>query len=351
MSTENQNLDTQPTLPFVVTDGDEMTPEEKAYFEIGDKEPAQVPPVVAPESAEPEKPEKDDQEPPEADDDADVAVKLRDEKTGRFTKMVPHRALHAERERRKQAEAAQRESEKVAAVGDARLQLLMELAYGGQATTAGQPGQKTVNPLEEPDVDPAQDFVEAFAQQQRRTAYLQKQLQDRDQRVERIETGSTMAAVRQAYESDARKFATNEPSFAMAYKFLADNIRSEMKISNPAMTDEQIVSEINLNEGRLVVQALQQKQSPSELIWKLALARGFQKPDVKAQNGHLPPSPAAEKIDALKRGQEASVSMSNAAGTAGDSLTVMEMGRMSDDEYARVSARIGKAKMRALLGD
>lgn len=93
-------------------------------------------------------------------------------------------------------------------------------------------------------------------------------------------------------------------------------------------------------------QALNSKRSPAELIYTIAKTRGYSGA-VKAQQTT---NSAAEKLDNIKRGQSAVVSLSRAGGSSGEGLTLETLANMSEEEFSRTVSKLSKSQQRALMG-
>lgn len=353
MTTENLQTQTQTAeaTPFVVSDSEEMTPQERAYFEGKGEVKAEEAVAAPPTEAGSAKVAEEVAAAPQEDGGEEVVIVGKDGKpraqNGRF---VPHQALHAEREEHKKTKTALQEMRDKHVSGDARLRMLYELSGIDPDTgkPLGQAASKTAkNPLEEPTIDPAEDFLSAFSQQQRRTEYLQKQIAERDQKFDQKESSSKLV---NTYIADAREFTRREPTFHMAYKFVTDGLLKEMAAQGIDDPDE-AKREVARYERDLVSSAYQKGKNPVEMIWHIALARGFQKPDIKGLAQTADNRAAVDKINAIKSGQTASASMSSASGVAGETLTFSALAGMSDEDYAAMSAKLGKFKMRPMLGD
>lgn len=352
--------------------GDELTADELAYLESGGKvtsglpaseTPAEAPanePAPAPTS-EPQQPaQQADGDGDDGEDEVDEIVvgpdgKLR-AKNGKF---VSHRALHKEREKRK-AIAAERDELRVRlARGEERLAILNEAfnATGdpaSQARRADSP-QQPVDPLNEEPIDPEKDFYGWAKQVQRQNDALRRQITES---TGAIQSRETFRNVTEAYHSDARRFMSQEPNFEHAYKHLVAGRHRELELMG--MRDEkQRNAFIAQEESQLVMQALQTGQSPAEVVYRIAQARGFtpQAAAPAARGGAQSPQPAPQrrtaaqqKIEQLRNGQNASQSLSNGAGGANEGLTLNSLANMSDEEFARAVDSMSKAQLERIMG-
>lgn len=271
----------------------------------------------------------------DGDDDSHIIVdpatgRHKDTRTGRFVKLVPHQAMHRERERRKAAEQEAANERLRFARADERMNTLLALAKNMPKDAGTEQAPKS--PMDEPDIDPIADIVGALDQQKRRNAYLNQQIaSDRQSR----EAAAAEAQVVNAYKADAVRFIQSEPSFAEAYKFLVQARHKQMEtvgVTDAAQRNMQFAME----EKALVQMALQQNKSPAQILWNLAVASGFQK--------SAPPTPAkindghqqnVQKLQQQQRGMAASQSLSG-TGYAGGALTIAKIADMDDEDFAKL---------------
>jgi hypothetical protein len=270
------------------------------------------------------------------DDGEEVVIVGKDGKpraqNGRF---VPHQALHAERERRKATETELGTYREKMARADERLAVLNELM--------SKPEAQSPRVAEQP-IDPEQDPIGALKQSYAKIAALEKQLTESTKTVEERESARAMVS---AYQNDAARFVQEKPEFKDAYVHLMTGRHRELEAMG--MTDAAERNRFIANEERqLVASAFQSRRSPAQMLYSLAVARGF---------SHTPPSPApaqpnhAAKIEQIAKGQRAAgVSLSSAGGSAGEGLTAAALADMSEEEFASVAAKLGKSKLRQLMG-
>lgn len=358
---------------------DELTAEELKYLETGGKaelpgvvdsieagdgdggealEPAKPP--VTPDAAAPDSAE--DDESADDDDEELTAVTGRDGKTrfkGKDGKFVSHRALHAEREKRKNA---QKEAETLRiqlARGEERLAILNEAFNAG---AAGDPQKPTAaapdDPLAEEPVDPTKDPFGAIEQLRRQNAALIHHFQGHSTQVQQADT---MNRVKEVYHNDARRLMAEDPNFESGYRFLVSQRHKELEVMGVANEADRnrIISQ---EETGLVVEALKAKISPAQAIYNIAKARGFAppQPPAEAPNDNQPsrsgaPDPAkvsaaAEKIASVKKGQQAADTLSMAGSSSGDGLTFAQLASMNDEEFAAAVDSMSKTQIERMLG-
>jgi antitoxin (DNA-binding transcriptional repressor) of toxin-antitoxin stability system len=330
---------------------DDFSPAEQAYFSsrgadtsgLESESAAETPQAPASNEGNPAPPASHSPHggPPEGpldgvEDGEEVVIVGKDGKpraqNGRF---VPHQALHAERERRKATETELGTYREKMARADERLAVLNELM--------SKPEAQSPKVSEQP-IDPEQDPIGALKQSYAKIAALEKQLTESTKTVEERESARAMVS---AYQNDAARFVQEKPEFRDAYVHLMTGRHRELEAMG--MTDAAERNRFIANEERqLVASAFQSRRSPAQMLYSLAVARGF---------SHTPSAPApaqpnhAAKIEAIAKGQRAAgVSLSAAGGSAGEGLTAAALADMSEEEFSAVAAKLGKSKLRQLMG-
>lgn len=254
---------------------------------------------------------------------------------GRF---VPHQALHKERERHKSTKQELDSVREKQARADERLAVLNEILTQADAPAAPANGQQQ----DDQPVDPIADPIGALNQALRQIKTLEAKITDEQKRTGERESDRAM---RTAYQQDALSYVKEKPEFGQAYKFLIDGRHRELEAMG--MSDANQRNQFIANEERgLVAEAMRLKRSPSQMMHNLAIARGF-----AAKAPADPVQDNAKKIEQIAAGQKAAgASLSNAGGSSGEGLTAAALADMSEEEFAAVSAKVGKAKIRQLLG-
>lgn len=186
-----------------------------------------------------------------------------------------------------------------------------------------------------------------------------------------------------AYRRDANQFASTEPNFGHAYKFLMDHRSAQLRAAG--WTDElKIQTQLVKEEKGLVRNAMTAKVSPAKRIFDMAAAAGFTAPVAPAPapkpnggaapapavpvapgtplNGPIPQVPAvaarptgipsvAEQVALAAQGAEAAKTLSGGGGAPMEPLTPQKLLTMDEDEFAAVVDGLSKAKLRELFGD
>lgn len=240
-------------------------------------------------------------------------------------RMVPHEALHAERERaRRHAVEAQRAT--------ARLNAIL-------ATRQQQTQPETLPDLNE---DPA-GYIRGL---EARLARFEEERQQETQ-YRQIDTG---------LQEDEALFAQQVPDYEQASEYYVQSRAKELLQFNTPQEAQRILTE----EARAIaVQAWQRNMSAAQVVYGLAQARGYQyqptqqqrpefesaaqfeqrqqnggqqsQPQQSQQNGQRRPQ---DVIQSVNRGQQASRSLSPGSGAAStQTLNAEAILAMSDDEF------------------
>jgi hypothetical protein len=321
-----------------------FSPAEAAYFKSGGEDTSGLDAEVSGTGASPEPgqqaPQAQDADTGAADADGDgdgdelVTIgpdgKPRDDK-GRF---VPQAALHKERERRKATETELQAQRQQFARADERLAVLNEIL--GKATEA--PAQQQQAAMPDPETDPIGALQHAF----KCIETLQQQIADREQRETEKDEAKRFNNI---FLNEAEHYQKSNPDFKDAVTFLAESRRTELRAAG--FENREIEGMINEELRSNVTRAFKMQRSPAQLLHNLAKARGF---TVVPKSEHQQPD-VMEKLQKIDKGQRtAGASLTNAGGSSGEGLTTEALANMSEDEFAAVSRKLGKAKMAQYLG-
>jgi hypothetical protein len=277
------------------------------------------------------------QEQPLGEDDGEEVVIVGKDgnprsKNGRF---VPHQALHSERQRRKSVETELQATRERLARGDERLAVLNEIL--GKEEPAARASAAGVEQEIDPSVDPLGALTQAYA----KIKALESKVNETASQQQERENSRAMLS---AYQNDAARFVREKPEFQHAYSYLFEGRHRELEAMG--MTDQAERNRFIANEERQIVSsAIQGRRSPAQMLYNLAVARGF---------SHAPAAPQqndAQRLEHLAKAQRvAGSSLSSAGGTSGEGLTPAALANMSEEEFATVAAKLGKAKLRQLMG-
>jgi hypothetical protein len=231
--------------------------------------------------------------------------------------MVPHGALHEERQKRKQFEhqlAQERaERQRNEAIMADRLRQLYEVA---------QP--KPPNEQEDPvgaAIHGVKMTQEQLAQIQRRQQYDDQQRQAEHHQRQVI----TWAA------GQADEFRAENPDFDDAYSHLRGMRTAELKAMG--LSPPEVAQALYNDEMWVFQRAAQSGRNPAELAFNMAQAAGWKKAEVKA--------PPVEKIEQINKGMGAAKALGTSGGQAG-MPTPEQIAAMDDHEFAQFKAELGK---------
>ena len=291
---------------------DELTDEDKAYFEAGG---ARDGGEAAEASGKPETGTKERHEQPDASKQ----------------RMVPHGALHAEREEHKKTKQALAELQEKAARFDERLKLLAGLK---------EPGSR-----EERVPDPEQDLPGYVQHLEARVTKAEETArQTAETTTKAFDEQKAQSDLHTAYVADARRFASGQADFGEAYRFLVDSRVREYQAMG-VTDDAEIARRVQQDEMALASEALDVGESPSRRLYDVSIARGYAPPASEGDGDSEQREPAAktegeERLRQLGQAQEANKSLSSVAGAAGGTLTTEALAEMSEEEFQEVYERL-----------
>lgn len=237
--------------------------------------------------------------------------------------LVPHQALHEQRERRKAAEKKARDLELENAKFRERFTILEKLQ--GKDEPKGPP-------------KPEEDIFGAFEHLSKNFETVQKRLDD-GEAAKKHET--QLNELVGHYRSDAAKFTAANPDFNDAYKHLLGSRARELMAlgyEDQAELEQALKNE----EISIATMAFQKGRSPAEVIYNLAKERGYKKVDAKADT--------EAKLDAIERGAALNKSLSSAGGASGDNeMTPERLLAMPNEEFEAWCTK-NPTKARQLMG-
>lgn len=263
--------------------------------------------------------------------------------------MVPHQALHEERERRKQAEQRERESAERQRLLEERTNIILQ-RMGQQ-----QPQDQQAAPVQIPDLD--KDPVGHFAARNRVLEQQVQELLTREQ--QRSQQGQQMSQLQQI-QSRAQvveqEFMQRTPDYSEATNFLATARHKELELMGYA--DPAVRHSIIQNEARqIAIGAFQNGQNPAEIVYNLAKHRGFTT-KAASQSGQQQQTPAQpsqpnleqgqQRMQQLQQGQAHASTVGAARGGAQSPLTAQRLLEMSPAEFDKALAT---SAGRALMGN
>ncbi len=320
---------------------DSLSPAEMEYFSSkGEKTegliPSETPAPTQAETPITDAAPQEGEQPTEDDDGAfyiDENGKARSVITGKF---VPHAALHKERERRKSTEQELNTYRERMARAEERLAVLNEVLTQPTAP------QTQTGPAQEEVPDPEKDIFAYVKHLEKKLSGLEQTTQ---KTVEERQREQSLNQLQSAYAADAQRFMTEKPDFKDAYGYIANSRARELAALG--YSQDQIRQQLTYEETNIVAQAFQQKRSPSAVLYEQAIARGYTPKQAAAAAQSINP---AQRLDNVARGQATQKSLSGTGGSAGEGLTIEALASMSDEEFAATAAKIGKSKLKAIMG-
>lgn len=261
-----------------------FTPEEQAYIDSRGE-------ADKPEAGE----ETAEVKPSEPSSEADQTAAGPDD--DKKNSMVPHAALHEQRERRKAAENRARQLEIENARFKERFAIIDRLNEGQKAEAKTTPNAtEDLFGAVDHTVKSVESIVQRLDQQETERRELAKQSQ-----------------LVGAYREDASRFEKDTPDFRDAYNYLLTTRISELQAFG--YDDSAIRQTLESEEIQIAQMAFQRGTSPAETIYKLAQGRGYSKKPPATDEAK---KEAAAKLDTIERGQAQHKSLSPTGGSQGD---------------------------------
>jgi hypothetical protein len=232
---------------------------------------------------------------------------------------VPQQALHAERERRKAAEAKLAEAAPI----------LAKIAEMRARAANPQPEQA-------PQIDPADDpngvehLKARIAQLEGRT-----QQQERAQQLQQVDDYE-MRVLSQQATADEETFRAVQPDYDDAINYLVGARARELSAYGmDPITIQQTVRE---EAADIVRTALSQGKSPAELSYQIAQFRGYRpaqggQPAAQQQQQQAPTNSAQATLDAIAKARAMNKTPGQGGGGAPTELNATTIAAMSDDEF------------------
>lgn len=272
----------------------DLTQEEQQFFESGGETE-----VTAPEAE-----AVIDQSQETAQETAPEAVQEEPQKEA--PKMVPIDALHEARAQAKELKAT------IARLNTERQQFEQ---WKAQIEQRLNPGQQ----VPEFDENPAENLRHQVTATKQELEQIKKQAQQQAQE-QQFATW---------YQSQAAQFTQQQPDFMDAYSTVISSRTSELDAQG--MTPQQIREAIKREEQMVAVTAAQMGVNPAQLLYNMALAKGY-KPAAKSQQLQQNPS---QKIQNVADGIKSSKSLSNVAGKTQGGLTIEYVLSLPESEQAK----------------
>ncbi len=320
-----------------------FTPSEQAHLDSRGETPLEV----TEETASPEPDPEPIPEPEEIPaDEAPLAAEV-DPKT----KMVPHGALHEEREARKR-EADRAKRAEAALEASNQRQLLLEQRTNMLLQGLQQP-QEQATEIPSIEKDPAGHIIGLLQQQQRtidqltqanqmRSQYDQQTLQQREQ----MDNLNKIANRSITMESEFRKA---QPDYDDATTHVMT--MRDAQLVAAGYTDPGERRAILQQEAQQIgIRAAALDQNPAEMIYNIAKSLGYQPKKAEAQQTQTDQASNVTRIETAQRGREQSTSLSQVRGNGTAPMTTDTLLRMNDKEFAKFSAE-NAAAFRRMMGE
>lgn len=247
-----------------------------------------------------------------------------DPATGKQRK-VDYGAFHAEREKRKAAEAKAQDKDRELATALGRFSVLEQLAK--QQAPAQQVQTETI-----PDIntDPVGHFKAQFEKTQRELADVNKWRQSQEANATAMNNAAQLARIAASSETE---FLKTNPDYTEAANYLKVSRTAELKSLNYKDSD---IQQYILNDAAMIAaQALNNNMSPAAVVYEFAKARGWP--------GKAPAAPkAVQATDATKlavvaQGQKQASPLSEANGSAPAPTSVDALLKMSDADFEKAT--------------
>jgi hypothetical protein len=227
---------------------------------------------------------------------------------------VPQGALHAERERRKAAEARAEEAQKA-------LNQIAEM----RAKLNGAPQQEQQQPGEENEVEQLRRQIEELKQGQTKTTnYLQSQ------QLDAAEHAQLVTALQQSEDV----FRKDHPDYDAAIEHVVMARANELRLYG--LNDMEIGQTIREEIADISRAAIAQKRDPAEVGYEIARLRGY---TPKQADPIADPKPngggkAQDIVSAIQKAQAQGKSLGQAAGGAtAQTINAETIARMSQSEF------------------
>jgi len=224
--------------------------------------------------------------------------------------MVPHQALHAERERGKQARAELEQMRRNFAALQAQQAEILQTLQQQNARQQPLPPDPVADPLGRGMYETAElrKQVEDLARVHKQTIEQQQQERQAQQFV---------ANVRAA---DA-EFHTRQPDSHEAFNYLKRTKQAEYEAGGMSAAEAQ--QRILYDEAQLCASAMQRGENPAEVVYNIAKAAGY--------------TPATEKLAMQAAGQKATAPTGGQGNRGGGRLSLDALLKLTGDDFLKAT--------------
>lgn len=257
-------------------------------------------------------------------------------------KMVPHAALHEEREMRKAAERAREEERQR---WEQRFeQLLQRVPQPGQQAQS-QPGPAAAPEVPTFEADPVGNIVGTLKQQGATQNQIVQALQNHAAQQQQMQVIDQLQNWAIGQETE---YLPDNPDYSEATDFLKNNRRAELRAFGANAVD----IENQLRKDRLEIAAIAHQRNLSfpQVVMDMARTRGFapKVADTTTAAAAAAAQPnAADKLASVAAGQQQSRSLGDARGTAPAPMTAARLLAMNDADFDKA---LKDPATRGLLG-
>lgn len=232
-------------------------------------------------------------------------------------KVVPHQALHEERQRRKEAQAEIARLRQEQAQRDAILSERLNQLY-----QASQPQPQLRDPQQDPDPLAAMAHNQQLTLQQ--LADLQKRVATEDWQRQQAQAAQQLVGWAQ---QQAVEFKAEKPDFDQAYNHVKSIRMGELQAMN--LSPQQIAQTLYQDEMWVLQHAAQSGKNPAEILYNMAERTGYKLKQEQA--------PAEQKMETLQKGTQAAKTLGSGGAPAG-TPTPEQIANMNDEEFEKLKA-------------
>lgn len=321
---------------------EDLTPDEKAYFETrGETTEAEAPaeavsaesPVESPAETAPETPETPQNEVISGDSDPETSASESgsDEKPD----SVPLWALKEARDRARTLQAERRAiEEQLQAEREARVRLEERFAAMERATA---PPPEEQQPLPDPETDP-------LGYEQMRRAHLEREIDQLKQAVTATKIETEIGWINNQTSQLTQQFAAKNPDYEDALSYVKERRREQIALLYPTANPNQIEEQVALEYGNIVRESLERlpngsirfRRVPAEAVYQMAKSMGYQRKEAAPPPVSME-APLEERVEQTRRRVAASTSLSAVSGNEGSGpLDAKRLAQMSEAEFAKL---------------
>lgn len=268
---------------------------------------------------------------------APAADKDGDKGGEKIEKMVSLSALHEERQMRKERDADLRKAQTELAELRGKFSIIERLNLPGGEN---DPAAVVVPPTVDEDIFGAVKATGETVEQ------LKKRLDDADAATKAATERTTFVT---NYKADAAKFEATKPDYRRAYDFILNSRAAELKAIGYD-TPEALHNALSADEFAIAEMAFAKGKSPAEMLYALALQRGYKTAPAEGEAKPGEGGTAAERLETIAAGQAANKSLSDLGGEApGGAMTAAQLIAMPMAEFEAWTEK-NPAKAKKLMG-